>query len=257
MRIHRPIVTFLVLIGAVGTARAADALPDRYLDASHYVQVTVADPYVEMRTGPGRGYPVTRVVPRGERVDVLMRRTDWFELRDDTGRKGWVDRAQMEQTVLANGEKLRFEDTRRRDYDLTPWEVGFQSGNFGGGNVNSAYLGYAFNDNLSIELGTAQALGSSSNNIFGTVGLTHIFRPDWRFAPFVDLGTGIVKIEPRATIVQPPNRTEQVGYWGAGMKVFLSHRLLFRADYRSYVIFTKSAENEDRNEWKVGFAFFF
>jgi Bacterial SH3 domain len=257
MRIRRPIVTCFVLIGMAGPALGAGAPGDRYLDATHYVQVLVAEAYLEMRTGPGRGYPVTRVVPRGERIDILKRRTDWFKVRDDTGQEGWVDRQQMEQTLLASGARLRLEDARRRDYELAPWEVGFQTGNFGGGNVNSAYVGYAFNDNLSMEVGMAQALGSSSNSLLGMLGLTHTIRPDWRIAPFVDLGTGVVRITPRATIVQPPNRTEQFGYWGAGVKAYISRRLLFRVDYRSYVIFTKSAQNEDRNEWKAGFAFFF
>ena len=129
--------------------------------------------------------------------------------------------------------------------------------NFGGGNVNSTYASYAFNDNLSVETGVSQSLGSSSTSVFGTVGLTHIFLPRWRIAPFVDLGTGIVKITPKSTIVEPSDRQEQLAYWGVGAKAYLSRRFLFRVDYRSYIIFTQSAQNEDRREWKAGFAFFF
>ena len=42
------------------------------------VQLTVADPYIELHTGPGRGYPVFFVAERGEQIEVIMRRTDWF-----------------------------------------------------------------------------------------------------------------------------------------------------------------------------------
>ena len=42
------------------------------------VAVEVADSYLELHTGPGRGYPVTRVIPRGDHVEVLKRRTDWY-----------------------------------------------------------------------------------------------------------------------------------------------------------------------------------
>jgi hypothetical protein len=243
---------------ALSTAVSANpAEKPRALDAAHYVEVTVGDAYLEMRTGPGRGYPVTRVVGRGEKVDVLLRRTDWYKVRDDQGKTGWVDRQHLEQTLLASGDKLKLDDPARRDYDRSPWEIGFQTGNFGGGNVNGAYGSYALNDNLSIELGASQALGSSSTSVLGTVGLNHSFLPRWRVAPFVDIGTGYVKISPKTTIVAPTSRQEQLAYWGVGAKTYLSRRFLFRVDYRSYIIFTQSAQNEDRREWKAGFAFFF
>jgi hypothetical protein len=113
------------------------------------------------------------------------------------------------------------------------------------------------NENLAAEIGVSQTLGQASTGEFVVVGLTHAPRPDWRFAPFVELGTGLVRIHPKATIVAPPNRTEQIAYYGAGVKYYLTRRFILRADYRSYVIFTKTDRNEDRNEWKAGFAFFF
>jgi hemolysin activation/secretion protein len=88
-------------------------------------------------------------------------------------------------------------------------------------------------------------------------GLVHTPRPDWRFAPFIDVGTGLVRVHPKATIIAPPQRHEVLGYYGVGAKWYLTQRFLLRADYRSYVIFTTRDQNEDRNEWKAGFAFFF
>src|SRR5215217_4481767 len=41
------------------------------------LQVFVSEPYLELSTGPGRGYPVFHVVARDQSVDVLFRRTDW------------------------------------------------------------------------------------------------------------------------------------------------------------------------------------
>jgi len=58
--------------------------------AREYLQVFVAQPYLELHTGPGPGYPVFNVVPREERVDVLYRRTDWFKVRTERGVEGWA-----------------------------------------------------------------------------------------------------------------------------------------------------------------------
>jgi hypothetical protein len=257
MRQVPKLVASLMLATAAGLAQSADNRRNFERDAGRYVDVEVADAYLELHTGPGRGYPVFRVVPRGEHVEILFRRTDWFKVRDDHDREGWAHRNNMAETLVASGGKLPLEDLSHRDFDAAPWELGALTGNFGGGNVNSLYAGYSLNENLAAEVGVSQTLGQASTGEFVVVGLTHAPRPDWVLAPFVELGTGLVRIHPKATIVSPPNRTEQIAYYGAGVKYYLTRRFILRADYRSYVIFTKTDRNEDRNEWKAGFAFFF
>jgi uncharacterized protein YraI len=80
-----------------GLVAARDATP---------IAVEVADAYLELHTGPGRGYPVTSVIPRGDRIKVLKRRTDWYLLRDNRGHEGWAKRQAMALTLLAlSGEK--------------------------------------------------------------------------------------------------------------------------------------------------------
>ncbi len=71
--------------------------------AREYRRVVVADPYLEMHTGPGRGYPVFHVVDRGESVDIVKQRTDWFLVRDADGDEGWVNQSQMEQLAALGG----------------------------------------------------------------------------------------------------------------------------------------------------------
>ena len=257
MRIVLKLATLLILATAAGLAHSADNRRQFDRDHGRYVEVSVADPYLELRSGPGRGYPVFRVIPRGEQIQILFRRTDWFRVRDDHDAEGWAYLGNMQETLLASGEKLPIEDLSHRDFDHQPFELGAQSGNFGGGNVNTLYLGYSLNPNLSVELATSQTLGHASNSTMVLLGLAHAPRPDWRVAPFVDLGTGVVKIAPKATIISPPERTQQIAYYGLGVKWYLTRRFILRADYRSYVIFTKQDTNEDRNEWKAGFAFFF
>ena len=44
-------------------------------------RVVVEDPFIELRTGAAEVYPVFFVVDRGEQIEVLQRRTDWFKVR--------------------------------------------------------------------------------------------------------------------------------------------------------------------------------
>src|SRR5690606_34834430 len=75
-------------------ALAALALAPLAACAATY-EVIVEDPYLELHTGPGRGYPVFQIAERGERVELIRRRTDWFQVRLPRGEVGWVPLAQL------------------------------------------------------------------------------------------------------------------------------------------------------------------
>jgi len=100
--------------------------------AREYRSVTVADPYLEMRTGPGRGYPVFHVVDRGESVDVIKQHTEWYLIRADNGKEGWVRRSQMERTLQPNGKRVSFGEVGIKDFTNAKWELGVLAGDFGG-----------------------------------------------------------------------------------------------------------------------------
>src|ERR1700722_1924396 len=78
----------------VGLARASDG----------NVELVVSEPFLEMHSGPGRGYPVTYVVGRDESVTVLYSRTDWYKVRATGGQEGWVRRSDLARSRLASGE---------------------------------------------------------------------------------------------------------------------------------------------------------
>jgi hypothetical protein len=221
------------------------------------VTVDVYEPYLELHTGPGRGYPITFVVPRGEQVTILKRRTDWFKIRDSRGREGWASREQMARTFTASGAPLPINDPSREQFGEHEREAGFLAGDFGGANVITAYGAYAFNPHLSAELRISQILGNSSDGQVYALGLSHVFRSDWRIQPFVSIGTGVIRVQPKATLVQTSDRSDQLAYVGAGLKAYVSRRFIFRAEYNKYVVFTERDDNQEPNEWKLGFAFFF
>jgi hypothetical protein len=210
-----------------------------------------------MRTGPGRGYPIFNVVDRGETVDVLMQRTEWYLVRTDNDKEGWVDRGQMELTLQPDGSPVDFNEVGLEDFTNAKWEAGLLAGDFGGANIVSLYGGYSLNPNVSVELWVSQILGNFSNGWMGSLNLVHEAFPEWRLSPFFTLGAGVIHTSPKSTIIQGPDRTDQVGHVGAGVRLYATRRFLLRAEYKSYVVFTSRDENEEVEEWKVGFAFFF
>lgn len=53
--------------------------------------MVVRAPYLDVRTGPGRGYPITHSVLRGERIEILYERTGYFKIRTPDNLEGWIE----------------------------------------------------------------------------------------------------------------------------------------------------------------------
>jgi hypothetical protein len=210
-----------------------------------------------MHTGPGRGYPKFHVVDRGETVEIIKQRTDWFLVRDADGDEGWVDQDQMELTLNPDGSEVDFERAGLEDFTNSKWEMGVLAGDFGGANIVSLYGAYSLNPHVSLEVWGSQILGNFSNGWTASVNVVHETWPDWRFSPFFTLGAGMIRTEPKSTIIQGEDRNDQIGHAGAGFRVYVTRRFLFRAEYKTHVVFTSRNDNEEVEEWKVGFAFFF
>ena len=218
--------------------------------------VVVADPYVELHSGPGRGFPVFYVADRGQKIVIEKRRTDWFYVRTERGVEGWVPRAQMLATLETTGEPLDLDEPSRNNYMSRRWQGGILAGDFDGASEISIFAGYAFSENLSIELTATHILGDVSNGYLGSIGLLHVFVPEWRVSPYFTLGTGVIYIDPKSRLVQVEDHTDQIAYVGGGLQGYLTRRFMVRFEYRNNVIFTSRNDNEEVNEWKAGFAFF-
>jgi uncharacterized protein YgiM (DUF1202 family) len=222
-----------------------------------YQEVIIQDPYIDLHTGPGRGYPIFYVAERGEEIQLLKRRTTWFKVRVPRGEEGWVNRDQLQTTLGLDGEPFELPGFSREDYTARQWEVGVEYGDFGGANVISTYGAFNLTENLSFEMWLSEALGRFSDSQMANVNIVHVMFPEWRASPFFTLGAGVIHTEPKATLVATVDRTDSVVHAGFGVRTYLTRRFVFRAEYKTYVVFTSRDDNEEIREWKAGFSFFF
>ena len=220
-------------------------------------EVVIDDPYIELHTGPGRGYPIFFVAERGDSIELVKRRTEWFKVRVPRGEEGWVHIEQLQTTLNPDGEPFDLPALGFSDYAARKWEVGALYGDFGGANIISTYGARNFTPNLSGELWVSQALGRFSDSTMVTANIVHLMYPDWRASPYFTLGAGVIKTEPKATLVATVDRTDSLAQVGAGVRMYLTRRFVFRAEYKAHVVFTSRDDNEEVREWKAGFSFFF
>jgi len=222
-----------------------------------FLEVIVADPYLEMHSGPAIGYPVLHVVERGKKIKILLRKTDWFKIRTEKNKEGWVYLNELKQTLTLDGQPIKLRDVTIEGFRKRSWDVGLMGGDFEGAASMTVFGTYYIAPTLSAEISATQAIGNFSSSILGNVRLAAHPFPEWRISPFFALGAGYIKTSPDATLVATVDRDDPIAHVSFGANMYVTKRFIFRVEYNNYKVFTSRNDNEEVEEWKAGFAIFF
>lgn len=218
--------------------------------------VEVDGPYIELHSGPGRGYPVFHTVERGGRVELLKRRTDWYRVRSGDV-EGWVNRGDLDR-MSGDAAALRSpRDVAMDDYVGRSVELGFATGDFDGDQVFTARAGYRLSDYFLTELALSEVSGTFSSTTLYHANLLVMPMPGWRVSPFFTLGVGRFKNDPKDVLVDDEEIDEWAANAGIGLRSYLTRRFLLRGEYRRYTVMVDDNNNEDFDEWSLGFSVFF
>ena len=86
------------------------------------LQVQLLDPFIELRTGPSRGFPIFFAVEKGQTITILKRRTDWYKVETSDNKTGWVKRDTLKNTLGPDGDKIDFALPDWQNYVYRHWE---------------------------------------------------------------------------------------------------------------------------------------
>ena len=257
-------ITLLVLVVQICVTTAHG---DGFFEEDKQILAVVADAFIELRTGPGRTYPVFYIAERDDTIEILKRRTDWYKVRTrkfavtedgvDNNKEGWVHVDQMARLLTPEGELVRLDHPKLEDFTNRDWEGGIMVGSFGGTDEISAYGAYHFTRNLSVELALSESFGNISNSEAATLSIVHQPFPQWRYSPFFTLGGGVRKTEPKSNLVSTQDRSDNTVNVGAGLRIYLTRSLLLRLQYKNHVVLTSRDDDEEVEEWKIGISAFF
>lgn len=224
---------------------------------AEYEHVQVVEPYLELHTGPGRGYPITHVIERNEQIEILLRKTDWFKVRSAQGKEGWVPRSRIQQTLTDAGVPLRLRDVKIDDYRSRRFELGFSGGLLEGDAFMMVNTAYRFNPNLTVGTTLGQASGDFSSSVLYYLSILSEPLPEWRVSPFLSLGLGRFHNRPRSTLVSAVETESNMANAALGARAYLTRRFVVRGDYRRHVVFVDQNRINDYNELSLGIAIFF
>jgi uncharacterized protein YgiM (DUF1202 family) len=220
-------------------------------------RVQIADPYIEFRTGPGRSYPVFYVAERGSWIEIEMRHTDWFKVRAESGKEGWVNRQQLENTLTEAGSKKTFRDVLLDDYLRRRLEFGAGWGHFGSEPMLKVWTSYNLIDTIAIEATGGQVQGRYSGTSFWHVDLLVQPWSDRRLEPFFGIGVGRINNVPNASLVSAITSNANMANAMVGVRYHITDRLIARLDWAAYTAFIADNRTDQYRALTGGLAFFF
>jgi hypothetical protein len=220
-------------------------------------RLQVADPYIELRTGPGRGFPVFFVAPREQWIGIELRRTDWYRVRTEDGKIGWVHRQQLESTLTEAGSTKTFRDIVVDDYLKRRVQFGAAWGQFNSEPMLKIYGSAKLSDTLTFEATTGQVQGTFSGTDFWHLNLMAEPWSDQRASTFFALGMGRFRNIPNASLVSALTTDAKLSNASFGLRYYLTDRFILRADYSIYTAFVSDARSIEYRAATFGISFFF
>ena len=227
------------------------------LPASSAERLRVNAPFLELHTGPGRGYPVCFVVERRQWISVELRRTDWYRVRADGGQVGWVPRQQLEATLTEAGAGKTLRDLVLDDYLGRKLEFGAAWGRFKSEPMLKLWTHYRLADAVGVEVKLGQVQGVFSGTDFWAVSLTSEPWSDRRLSPFFSVGLGKFKNIPNASLVNAAATDAKLAHATLGLRWYLAERFVARIDGSLYTAFVADNRSIEYRAFTAGIAFFF
>lgn len=221
----------------------------------------VIDPYLEMRSGPGRGYPIFYVIEEGEPVVVLTRQPGWYEVLSANGRKGWVREAQIARTMQSSGEPADLPSVSYGDYLENGWQIGFATGDFSSGELKGAdniklTLGYRPLSWLVLEVEGAKFYAPEVRGGYQNFNLVVEPISKWRISPALVYGLGTLNIESQPELEPLNIEDSSFNHYGLRVNYYIGRNFLVNAEYRWFDIDVQSVSVELEG-WYLGFNTFF
>lgn len=222
-------------------------------------QVQITQPYIELHSGPAGGFPIIYVAAKNEWITVLKRRTSWFKVETKKGVQGWVKQDALHMTQSSTGQPVKLSDGSFESFAQRNVEFGALGGSFEGVPSMTVFADWVATENLVAGVSMTQALGDLSENQFFLVRIQHTAFPEWRVSPYITLGAGQIRTKPRANLVQSGNeaRTSDLLAAGLGLRYYIAQNFMLKLEYQHLQALTDRDENEDLEQWQLGFAVFF
>jgi hypothetical protein len=220
------------------------------------VFLVVTEPYIDMHTGPGRGYPVFHVIEQGDTIEILKHRASWYKVKSPDGKTGWSKASQLAHTLDPTGVPADLPEVSHGDYLKSSWWIGISAGQVEGSSNFSLHAGYRPFTWAGAELEWGKIFDDSVTSDYYGVNLLIEPVPDWTITPFVTAGAGQFSFDSRHKVLVDDTGTSNYFSFGAGANYYIGRRIVVGGGYRWYSV-SQDDGNTGLNSWNIGLSTFF
>ena len=213
-------------------------------------QVVVQKDYVDLRTGPGRGYPVVEVALKSDSLQLLMQRTGWVKV-EFRQQQLWLAATDLDY-LYPPGAEQSITALWQAEQGQRHWQLGLAAGDFAGTSYYQLSGSYLFSDVIAIELSAGQGSGQQASSQQYLLQLSVSPWPHWQVSPYLALGGGVLLTRPRTVLVQTEERTSPLATMEMGLNYPLTERAQATLRYRRALVSTDRDINEETNTWLIG-----
>jgi hypothetical protein len=216
----------------------------------------VVEPYIEMHTGPGRGYPVFNVVEQGQNIEILKRKPGWYKIRSKDEKTGWTKASQLAHTLQPTGLPVDLPEVGHGDYLTSHWGVGFKAGQLEGANTFSASAGYRPFSWVGVEVEGGKIYDDSVTSDYYGANILVEPLPNMTLTPFASAGIGKFSFDSRQKVLVEDAGSPTYNSFGGGASLYIGRNFVVRGEYRWYSISTDDG-SRGLNAWTIGLNAFF
>jgi hypothetical protein len=227
--------------------------------AAENLELTVQEPYINIHTGAGRGYPINYVAEQGEQIIVIKRHASWYLVQLTSDVSGWVHQDEIAQTITPDGNQFQLAQQNLQGFAARQFEVGVDLGSIEGVTSQGVNLGWQFTPNFTLSLDYQQALGSVAKNQIAAISIQHSIFPSARFSPYIGIGAGQIWTTPRSPVIGggDETRTSDTLVAAIGLRTYLARNFVLTSEYKQYLALTERDQTEELEQWKLGLTVFF
>ena len=223
--------------------------------------LALSEPFVNLHTGPGRGYPVFHVAARGEVVQLLLAHTGWVKLRLSTGIEGWAPRDALQGTLQAAGVAPGAFDRWAEAYLRGRLEAGAAWGRFQRQPMLKLGLRYGLSEAIALQAVAGQVQGLYSGTDFWQADVVLEPMTDRALSPLFAVGVGRFRNIPNASLVEQGTTNANLAHAGLGLGWRFGgsdgRRYRLHAEWSHYVALLSEQRSREYRAFSVGLSFHF